>query len=327
MTLSIEPGEIAVLSTEELITMPPDLAGRVTIKFTYACQGLITLFGSQVDPFYGRDFRTAVERKEAGNDLEYDGQRLYLLVMNAFRGQININLEDDNARRMFVFDIYKVYGTPASSGPSRPNMDKQIRRKIQIDGSPLVGVMQHVSNLAAQLEKADRKMEDAIKDIKEREEKVASQMTRIQAREKSFDRLMWSGFVAVLLVYLTIVGPQVVSVFFREKREVFERVHINPPVVVAVRSGRILRIDLDQMEVWLDLGRSDGIRMGQLMMVKRRTIEKGAEEFLGTVQIIGVDQLESRGVILIRKKPRAMGDIVVPIETSPVTQLLTDTVR
>src|SRR6266849_10409957 len=132
MTLSIEPGEIAVLSTEELITMPPDLAGRVTIKFTYACQGLITLFGSQVDPFYGRDFRTAVERKEAGNDLEYDGQRLYLLVMNAFRGQININLEDDNARRMFVFDIYKVYGTPASSGPSRPNMDKQIRRKIQI---------------------------------------------------------------------------------------------------------------------------------------------------------------------------------------------------
>src|SRR6266446_8370503 len=73
--IKIGPGEIAVLSTEEQFTMPNDLVGIVNIKFKSALRGMTLVFGSRVDPGYGRDIRP--EAQDA-----YKSQRLYLLVYN-----------------------------------------------------------------------------------------------------------------------------------------------------------------------------------------------------------------------------------------------------
>jgi deoxycytidine triphosphate deaminase len=50
--ISIPPGQIAFLSTVEVLSMPTDLVGKIGLRFEYARKGLIPLFGPQVDPLY-----------------------------------------------------------------------------------------------------------------------------------------------------------------------------------------------------------------------------------------------------------------------------------
>jgi dCTP deaminase len=49
-TLNIEPGQFAVLTTEEYLEMPQDLLGFITVRFTYKSKGLVNISGFHVDP-------------------------------------------------------------------------------------------------------------------------------------------------------------------------------------------------------------------------------------------------------------------------------------
>lgn len=49
-TLNIEPGQFAVLTTEEYLEMPEDLLGFITVRFTYKSKGLVNISGFHVDP-------------------------------------------------------------------------------------------------------------------------------------------------------------------------------------------------------------------------------------------------------------------------------------
>jgi len=51
--ISIEPGDIAILSTLERVRMPRDLVGHQGIRLDYALLGLTGLMGIQVDPLFG----------------------------------------------------------------------------------------------------------------------------------------------------------------------------------------------------------------------------------------------------------------------------------
>ena len=51
--LEINPGKIAILSTEEELDIPHDLVGRIGIRLDFAAKGLTGLMGIQVDPYYG----------------------------------------------------------------------------------------------------------------------------------------------------------------------------------------------------------------------------------------------------------------------------------
>ena len=48
--LMIESGQFAVLMTHEYLTIPQDLLGFITIRFTYKSKGLINISGFHVDP-------------------------------------------------------------------------------------------------------------------------------------------------------------------------------------------------------------------------------------------------------------------------------------
>ena len=63
----IELGRIAILSTEEVLRMPPDISGKVGVRLNFAALGLLGMMGIQVDPYYGSDF---------------DDERLYFRVAN-----------------------------------------------------------------------------------------------------------------------------------------------------------------------------------------------------------------------------------------------------
>ena len=93
--ISIEPGKIAILSTQERVTMPDNLVGKIGIRLEYAHQGLTGLMGIQVDPLYGRD---------------KNGQPLYIRVANF--GTETIRLSPGH--EVFTFELHEVTGTVPS---------------------------------------------------------------------------------------------------------------------------------------------------------------------------------------------------------------------
>ncbi len=50
--LAIGPGEFAILMTYEFLHIPADLIGFISLRFTWAGQGLINISGFHVDPTY-----------------------------------------------------------------------------------------------------------------------------------------------------------------------------------------------------------------------------------------------------------------------------------
>lgn len=86
----LSSGDTAVFSTVELFRMPPDIAGNITIKNSWAVEGLMLLSGLLIDPGYGHD--------ETADDSR--GCRLYLHVANIGRESIEIRPGRDPIARV-----------------------------------------------------------------------------------------------------------------------------------------------------------------------------------------------------------------------------------
>lgn len=89
--INIDPGKIAILSTQEEIVMPADLVGKIGIRLNYALLGLTGLMGIQVDPRYGSD------KKE---------ERLFIRVANFGNAPIRLSPGD----MVFTFELHEVSG-------------------------------------------------------------------------------------------------------------------------------------------------------------------------------------------------------------------------
>jgi deoxycytidine triphosphate deaminase len=93
LTIKIEPGTIAILSTVERFDIPGDLVGHPGVRFDYAVQGLTALMGIQVDPLYGS---------------QHDDERLYLRFANLGNEAVVIHPEDS----VFNIEFHEIKGTP-----------------------------------------------------------------------------------------------------------------------------------------------------------------------------------------------------------------------
>ncbi len=83
-SIVLEPGDTALLSTEEEFRLPLNIAGNITIKNRVATRGLMLLSGMLIDPGYG------------WNDDEPDsGSRIYLHVANIGKQAIEIRPKKD----------------------------------------------------------------------------------------------------------------------------------------------------------------------------------------------------------------------------------------
>ena len=90
--ISIEPGEIAILSTMEKLKMPDDLVGKIGIRLDAALKGLVGLMGIQVDPLYGQS--------------EEDGQPLYIRVANFGNDPVKFV----PGQPVFTFELHQITG-------------------------------------------------------------------------------------------------------------------------------------------------------------------------------------------------------------------------
>ena len=110
-TIRIEPGKIAVLSTIERLSMPPDLVGKIGIRFDYAIQGLTGLMGIQVDPLYGEGV---------------DQERLYVRVANLGNDPVRINVGD----QVFTFELHTMTEPVIPRTTPRINMWDRMRSRL-----------------------------------------------------------------------------------------------------------------------------------------------------------------------------------------------------
>ena len=97
--VQIEPGRIAVLSTQEVLIMPGDLSGKVGVRLDFAARGLVGLMGIQVDPYYGSTL---------------EDERLYFRVANM--GNEPIRLE--RGEGVFNIELHEATGA-CKPKPSR----------------------------------------------------------------------------------------------------------------------------------------------------------------------------------------------------------------
>ena len=107
--IKIEPGKIAILSTEERLNMPCNLVGKIGIRLDYALRGLTGLMGIQVDPFYGSD--------------KCD-ERLFIRVANLGNEAISLSTGD----AVFTFELHKVAGAvkKENKGPMWDRIKKEL---------------------------------------------------------------------------------------------------------------------------------------------------------------------------------------------------------
>ncbi len=136
--ISIKPGEMTVLSTIEEFTLPHDLIGSVNVKFKYTQRGLLSLFGSRVDP---------------GFDRKRKGRRLYLFVCNI--GDTLIQIEPGDT--VFIVEFSTVIG-PVSV-PEWPDVNARIDQLCRPNAGkklsifpPLGELKEHVDGLKSKVE-------------------------------------------------------------------------------------------------------------------------------------------------------------------------------
>ncbi|MCY4618724.1 MAG: hypothetical protein OXD50_09265 [Chloroflexi bacterium] len=98
--IRIDPGKIAILSTEEKLQMPADLSGKVGVRLEFAAVGLLGLMGIQVDPYYG---------------FGHEEERLYFRVANVSNETIRLQRTDH------VFNIELLHAV----GAVRPAVRKE----------------------------------------------------------------------------------------------------------------------------------------------------------------------------------------------------------
>ena len=118
--ISIEPGEIALLSTKELCDIPDDLVGRLGIKFALTRRGLSPLFGFQVDPLYGANV---------------PDERLYWRVVNLGTEEIRIRHGDP----VFTIEFHVMKGANPDRvlekiqrrGPMKKRIDDEMLKRSQ----------------------------------------------------------------------------------------------------------------------------------------------------------------------------------------------------
>lgn len=147
-SIVINTGEMAVLSTIEEFTLPENLSGSVNIKFKYTRRGLLSLFGSRVDPGYDR---------------KHEGRRLYLFVCNI--GSTVVHIEPGDP--VFIVEFSTVVGKV--SVPDWEDVNDRIDRYCKqkaASGEKQLGFLSGY----VELQKDHDELKNKVKSLEERQE-------------------------------------------------------------------------------------------------------------------------------------------------------------
>jgi len=103
LPLILEPGQTAVVSSEEFICLDFDIAGNIGVKFSLAAQGLLILTGMALDPGYGRCLD-----QSTGDWVPMTDQRLHFVLANVGANPISLMPGKERIAFLQLFEIERI---------------------------------------------------------------------------------------------------------------------------------------------------------------------------------------------------------------------------
>lgn len=97
----LHPGQFALVKTFEVVTVPPDLVGLISIRSEYKFQGLINVSGFHVDPTYSGNLIFAVQNV-GPNDIRLRYREPAFMIMWARLSEPYMPLESAQRRPGFA---------------------------------------------------------------------------------------------------------------------------------------------------------------------------------------------------------------------------------
>lgn len=111
-SVSIKPGEFALLITEEKVDIPPSYAAFISLKFTYALEGLINISGFHVDPNYSGRIIFSVYNAGPSATILRRKEPVFMIVFASLTQPIGNGNRSDDAE----FDEIERIGSDMMSG-------------------------------------------------------------------------------------------------------------------------------------------------------------------------------------------------------------------
>jgi dCTP deaminase len=162
---TIPPGQFAFLLTEEVVTIPPELMGFISMKATYKLKGLVNVSGFHVDPGWSGPLIFSVFNAGPAAVHLHRGLPLFLLWV--------ADLDQASAKR-------KTKPGPASIPPTMIN---------------------NITGLVDSIYALEKRLRDQLKDLADKDTELSD---RMHAIDKTQNRvLIWLGIAGVVLVAAT----------------------------------------------------------------------------------------------------------------------------
>jgi deoxycytidine triphosphate deaminase len=136
----LDPGDAAMFSTKELFCMPGTIAGNITIKNSFATEGLMLLSGGLIDPTYGEDS-------------ERSGCRLFLHVANIGRLPIEIRPGQDHIARVQFLRL---------CGPEDPEREPIACSVWEEQKRPSLGFLTDLKELKEKVDRSEARSQQVI---------------------------------------------------------------------------------------------------------------------------------------------------------------------
>jgi deoxycytidine triphosphate deaminase len=192
LPLVLEPGQTAVVSSEERLCCDFDIAGNIGMKFRLAAQGLLVLTGMAIDPGYGRKLDTTTDEWIAMTD-----QRLHFVLANVGASQIVLV---PGKEKIAFLQLFKVEMSASRETPSQGwNVLTQALFESSTGEKLVPGGLAYFKNV--------RDLQDRVDEIERVSQTVASTVDKV---EKASNYVVVFG---VFLVAVTILGFVLNSLF------------------------------------------------------------------------------------------------------------------
>ncbi len=312
-SIVINPGEIAVLSTIEEFTLPKDLVGSVNVKFKYTQKGLLSLFGSRVDP---------------GFDQDNEGRRLYLFVCNIGSEKLTIKPGDT----VFIVEFSIVTGevkVPKWSDKDK-EMDLLLKEKAA-SGERQLGFLGDYVKLRNDYDEFKREAETFREDIEKKvetlKETTGGKLQNLRDGMEAGKYIGLFAYVVLAVAFASQLAPIGIAWWQRhlDAQPVQKAAQVYSDTLVPIgwpvislrgESVKLRRLPGDSPLV------DDILVVYRLISGKRKSLLSRSDlEYVGTLRIVTVEPESVQAAPVARTSLEAirLGDFALSMETSQST--------
>lgn len=141
-SVSIDPGEFALLITEEVVDIPNDKIGLISLKFKHARKGLINISGFHVDPNYKGRIIFSVYNASPSPVIMRRGDPVFMIVLSNLSQSINGNRQEATFQNIDGIETDWVEALQGRTS-SLENLDQRVtdlESKSKVNRRILIGI-------------------------------------------------------------------------------------------------------------------------------------------------------------------------------------------